>query len=131
MAIFVYLVILFLTFSVFRAKAVFNKESARTGQVPISVNYHFSRKCNKECLFCFHTATTSHMESIVNAKRVLLLLKQAGMKKMNFAGGEPFLYAKFLGTMIDYCKDVLHLESVSIVTNGSLVKESFPSKSWP
>ncbi|KAL7920400.1 hypothetical protein ACQKWADRAFT_322285 [Trichoderma austrokoningii] len=125
MAVFVYLGIIFLTLLVFKAKAVFNKANARTGQVPISVNYHFSRKCNKECIFCFHTATTSHIESVDNAKKGLLLLKQAGMMKMNFAGGEPFLYAKFLGTMIDYCKEVLHLESVSIVTNGSLVKESF------
>ncbi|KAH8128850.1 hypothetical protein ACSS6W_002249 [Trichoderma asperelloides] len=101
------------------------KGRVRTGQVPISVNYHFSRKCNKECLFCFHTATTSHIESTENAKKGLLLLKQAGMKKINFAGGEPFLYPKFLGTMIDFCKDALSLESVSIVTNGSLVRESF------
>ncbi|KAK3392296.1 hypothetical protein B0T20DRAFT_420702 [Sordaria brevicollis] len=50
------------------------------------------------------------------------------MKKLNFAGGEPFLYPKFLGEMIDFCKQDLHLESVSIVTNGSLVKESFLRK---
>jgi radical S-adenosyl methionine domain-containing protein 2 len=47
------------------------------------------------------------------------------MRKINFAGGEPFLYSKFLGEMIDFCKEDLCLESVSIVTNGSLVKESF------
>ncbi|UKZ76773.1 hypothetical protein TrVFT333_004483 [Trichoderma virens FT-333] len=104
------------------------KGRVRTGQVPVSVNYHFSRKCNKECLFCFHTATTSHVEKPENAKRGLTLLKQAGMKKINFAGGEPFLYPKFLGEMIDFCKETLQLESVSIVTNGSLVKEQFLQK---
>ncbi|PTB61997.1 radical SAM enzyme [Trichoderma citrinoviride] len=97
-------------------------------QKPVSVNYHFSRKCNKECLFCFHTATTSHIESQENAKRGLKLLKEAGMKKCNFAGGEPFLYPKFLGEMIDYCKVTLQLESVSIVSNGSLIKEQFLRK---
>ncbi|KAJ9654436.1 hypothetical protein H2198_006516 [Neophaeococcomyces mojaviensis] len=55
----------------------------------------------------------------------LRLLKQAGMRKLNFAGGEPFLHAKFLGTLVDYCKRDLSLESVSIVTNGSLVTERF------
>lgn len=119
MSVFTYLAIILLAF------LVFIKRRARTGQVPISVNYHFSRVCNKECLFCFHTATTSHVESIENAKRGLLLLKQAGMKKINFAGGEPFLYPKFLGAMLDFCKEDLRLESVSIVTNGSLVRESF------
>lgn len=47
------------------------------------------------------------------------------MRKVNFAGGEPFLYPRFLASMVVYCKDELHLESVSIVTNGSLVKEKF------
>ena len=95
---------------------------------PVSVNYHFTRRCNKTCGFCFHTATTSYMEQPDQAKRGLRLLKNAGMRKINFAGGEPFLYSKFLGEMIDFCKEDLRLESVSIVTNGSLVKESFVKK---
>jgi radical S-adenosyl methionine domain-containing protein 2 len=65
--------------------------------VPISVNYHFTRRCNKECGFCFHTAKTSHIATPEEAKRGLSLLKNAGMRKLNFAGGEPFLYPKYLG----------------------------------
>ncbi|KAM0515748.1 hypothetical protein ACHAPE_005827 [Trichoderma viride] len=65
------------------------------------------------------------MEDISRAKRGLQLLQQAGMKKINFAGGEPFLYPKFLGELVDYCKEDLHLESVSIITNGSLVREEW------
>lgn len=67
------------------------------GPVPISVNYHFTRKCNKECGFCFHTAKTSHVASSEEAKHGLSLLKKAGMRKLSFAGGEPFLYPKHLG----------------------------------
>lgn len=70
---------------------------ATRGPVPISVNYHFTRKCNKECGFCFHTAKTSHVATLDEAKRGLALLKAAGMRKLNFAGGEPFLYPKYLG----------------------------------
>lgn len=65
--------------------------------VPISVNYHFTRKCNKECGFCFHTAKSSYQAPLEDAKRALALLKLAGMRKLNFAGGEPFLDHKFLG----------------------------------
>lgn len=101
---------------------------AKRSKPPVSVNYHFTRQCNKSCGFCFHTATTSHKESLGKAMRGLKLLKQAGMKKLNFAGGEPFLHAKFLGGLIDYCKKDLKLESVSIVTNGSLVTERFLSE---
>jgi radical S-adenosyl methionine domain-containing protein 2 len=97
-------------------------------KVPLSVNYHFTRRCNKTCGFCFHTATTSHIEQPERAKEGLRRLKNAGMEKINFAGGEPFLYSKFLGEMIDFCKQDLRLESVSIVTNGSLVRENFIKK---
>ncbi|MCJ1399099.1 hypothetical protein MMC11_002301 [Xylographa trunciseda] len=95
---------------------------------PISVNYHFTRQCNKTCGFCFHTATTSYRMPEEEAQRGLALLAMAGMKKLNFAGGEPFLYREFLGRTIAYCKETLHLESISIVTNGSLVNESFLKK---
>jgi radical S-adenosyl methionine domain-containing protein 2 len=93
--------------------------------IPVSVNYFFSRKCNKECGFCFHTAKTSYVLSQEEAHRGLSLLRQAGMKKLNIAGGEPFLYPKFLGAMLRFCKETLRLESVSIVTNGSKVTERF------
>lgn len=93
--------------------------------IPVSVNYFFSRKCNKECGFCFHTAKTSYVLSEEEAHRGLYLLRTAGMKKLNIAGGEPFLYPRFLGSMVRFCKETLDLESVSIVTNGSRVTERF------
>ncbi|KAI9763322.1 MAG: hypothetical protein M1840_000587 [Geoglossum simile] len=95
--------------------------------VPVLVNYHFTRKCNYECDFCFHTAKTSHVESLDAAKKGLRLLKDAGMRKINFSGGEPLLYPKLLGQLVMFCKDELHVESVSIVTNGSRVMERFLS----
>ncbi|TEY35473.1 hypothetical protein BOTCAL_0590g00050 [Botryotinia calthae] len=93
--------------------------------VPISVNYHLTRKCNYECGFCFHTAKTSYILPLEDAKKGLSLLKHAGMKKLNFAGGEPMMYPKFVGELSRFCKTELGLESVSIVTNGSLVKPQF------
>ena len=71
--------------------------------VPISVNYHFTRKCNAACKFCFHTAKTSYGQPEERARQGLALLKRAGMCKVNFAGGEPFLYPKLLGSMLIYC----------------------------
>lgn len=51
------------------------KENVTT---PVSVNYHFTRKCNYKCGFCFHTAKTSFVLPIEEAKRGLQLLKEAG-----------------------------------------------------
>lgn len=104
---------------------IWKRHHITSASVPVSVNYHFTRRCNYECGFCFHTAKTSYILPLEDAKKGLLLLKQAGMRKLNFAGGEPFLYPKFIGELAKYCKDDLHIESVSIVTNGSLVKPNF------
>ena len=103
----------------------FKKQEKTPKHIPISVNYHFTRQCNYSCGFCFHTAKTSHVESLENAKKGMALLKEAGMKKINFAGGEPFMNPQFLGQLARYCKNTLRLESVSIVTNGSKVTSSW------
>lgn len=96
---------------------------------PISVNYHFTRKCNFECGFCFHTERDSHVEHFREMQRGLQMLKDAGMRKINFAGGEPLLYPKLLSLLVEFCKTTLQLESVSIVTNGSKLDERFLKRS--
>jgi radical S-adenosyl methionine domain-containing protein 2 len=92
--------------------------------VPISVNFHFLRRCNYSCGFCFHTAKTSHVLPIAEAKRGLSLLKAAGTRKINFAGGEPFLERAYLGELLQHSKQI-GMESVSIVSNGSRITRDF------
>lgn len=50
---------------------------------PTSVNYHFTRKCNYKCGFCFHTAKTSFVLPLEEALKGLKLLKEAG--KLDFS----------------------------------------------
>ncbi|XP_069584154.1 S-adenosylmethionine-dependent nucleotide dehydratase RSAD2 [Ranitomeya imitator] len=94
---------------------------------PVSVNYHFTRQCNYKCGFCFHTAKTSFVLPIEEAKKGLSMLKDAGMEKINFSGGEPFLQERgnFLGKLVEYCKKELQLPSVSVVSNGSQITEKW------
>ena len=94
----------------------------------LSVNYHFTRACNYNCGFCFHTQKTSYKLPIEEAFRGLQILKQYGVRKINFAGGEPFTDAKYLGELIKRCKEDLKIEKISIITNGSLVKRQFFEK---
>jgi radical S-adenosyl methionine domain-containing protein 2 len=54
------------------------------------------------------------------------LLREAGTKKINFAGGEPFLYHEDLGHMCKFSKELGM--AVSIVSNGSKIKESWFEK---
>lgn len=97
---------------------------------PTSVNFHFTRRCNYTCGFCFHTAKTSFVLPLEEQKRGLSELSKAGMKKVNFSGGEPFLEDKGerVGQLVRFCKETLMLESVTIVTNGSLVTEAWFAK---
>ena len=90
----------------------------------LSVNYHITRQCNYACGFCFHTAKTSDGLTEEQAQRGLRMLREKGMHKVNFAGGEPFLKKKFLGNMVTFCKEELGV-STSIITNGSLVTEKW------
>ncbi|XP_059263512.1 S-adenosylmethionine-dependent nucleotide dehydratase RSAD2 [Mustela nigripes] len=92
---------------------------------PTSVNYHFTRQCNYKCGFCFHTAKTSFVLPLAEAKRGLRMLQAAGMEKINFSGGEPFIHdrGEYLGKLVRFCKEELRLPSVSIVSNGSLIRE--------
>ena len=43
------------------------------------VNYHLTRQCNYQCGFCFHTAKTSYVLTIDEAKRGLQLLADYGL----------------------------------------------------
>ena len=61
-------------------------EHKNEAQIPLSVNYHFTRKCNYECKFCFHQAKTSYHLPIEEAKRGITMLVDSGMKKINFSG---------------------------------------------
>lgn len=98
--------------------------------LPLSVNYHFTRLCNYSCGFCFHTAKTSFMLDLEVAKIGLKLLKDAGMEKINFSGGEPFMPKRgyHLGEMVKFCKKDLNINSVTIVSNGSLITECWFKK---
>jgi len=53
-----------------------------------------------------------------------------GMVKVNFSGGEPFLAQKgnYVGELVKFCKQELKLPSVTIVSNGSLIKEAWFTK---
>ena len=54
------------------------QEDSHLPTIPTSVNYHFTRQCNYKCGFCFHTAKTSFVLPLEEAKRGLWLLKEAG-----------------------------------------------------
>lgn len=91
------------------------------------VNYHFHRLCNYACKFCFHTAKTPDIASLEDAQKAMRALKQCGMSRVNFSGGEPFLKPSWLGKMCRFCHETLKLQ-VSIVSNGSKIRKQWLDK---
>ena len=73
---------------------------------PVSANYFPSREFNYKCGFCFHTETSSYILTHDKARRGLKLLKEAGMRKLNIASGEPFLHPKFLSSRFATAKRI-------------------------
>lgn len=47
------------------------------------------------------------------------------MQKLNIAGGEPFLYPRLLTELLQFGKEELGLESISIVSNDSKITEKW------
>lgn len=95
-------------------------------QIIPSVNLHLTKLCNMRCKYCFagfNQTRQSHSHS--DSLKLLEELYKFGFDKINFVGGEPLL--------IHNITDLLAVSSgygfyTSIVTNGSLLTESFLSK---
>ncbi|CAF0897993.1 unnamed protein product [Adineta ricciae] len=104
-------------------------KSSSSQPVPLSVNYHLTRACNYRCKFCFHTSITNDRLPLEEAKRGLRLLQQAGTKKINFSGGEPFLIeqGRYVGELTRFAKEECQM-ATSIVSNGSLISEKWFEK---
>ena len=59
------------------------------------------------------------------AKEGLRLLSEAGTKKLNISGGEPFLQPDFIGEIFRFRKEELKFKSCSVVNNGPKVTEKW------
>ncbi|CAG8509874.1 1143_t:CDS:2 [Gigaspora margarita] len=60
-----------------------------------------------------NSQNSSDIPTIENSKRALRKLSESGMKKINFAGGEPFLYPKYLAELMDFWQHVKNLYEIA------------------
>ena len=100
----------------------FNNSNKENGKRIQSANIHVCGICNYKCEFCFDRCLSKqHMEP-EGWIPVLEYLKKIGVSKINIAGGEPVLYP-YLDELVDIITSYGFI--VSIVSNGSLIDESF------
>lgn len=95
-----------------------------------AVNYHIWRTCNMKCKFCFATYDSvlpGHVMRgipVLEARRLIEALRDAGFKKITFAGGEPTL-CPWLAGSVAYAKEVGF--KTGIVSNGSRLNDDLIS----
>lgn len=83
----------------------------------LAVNFHLTRACDLACEFCFaHFRSVRGQLLLDDAKRLITMLRDAGVQKINFAGGEPTLHPQ-LAELICFAKSLGM--TTSIVTNGA------------
>lgn len=88
-----------------------------------TASFHIVKPCNMKCKFCYATFNDQKVLKQLPIEEVFIILqklKDAGLEKITFAGGEPMLY-KNLYEAILFAKQIGL--TTSIITNGSLLTE--------
>ena len=101
---------------------------ARSREFPETINIHLTRACNFGCRFCYaefaECGSTrilpDQLRQIIEAIACAGPLSNGRGRKVNFAGGEPLLYAE-LPEIITFSKQLGLV--TSLVSNGSLLDE--------
>ena len=60
-----------------------------------SVNFHITSKCNYHCRFCYTKHLNPDVISFDNAVSIMESLREFGIDKLNFVGGEPLMHPHF------------------------------------
>lgn len=103
------------------------------------INWHITEACNYACRFCFaHWENRNRIDLIKSQPEAIELIKQIKQAfdqyispkwgfdalRINFAGGEPLLYAEQLSAIAHYCRELGI--NTSLITNGAyLLEKSF------
>ena len=86
-----------------------------------------SRKCNRNCFFCFAGEKPAKIREKVNIKEIKAKVKKR-MKEVNFksfaiSGGEPLLYLEEMFEILSEIKKSKRKMHIRIYTNGDLMTE--------
>lgn len=85
--------------------------------IPVAVNFHLYKPCNYRCRFCFATYRDIHGHlPLAEATALLRALREAGVDKLNFAGGEPTLHPH-IGELVAEARRLGFV--VTLITNGA------------
>ncbi|KAJ3440394.1 radical s-adenosyl methionine domain-containing protein [Anaeramoeba flamelloides] len=100
--------------------------TAKQGLIAESINCHLTNLCNYQCKFCFgRYEKMSNVLTKEGWKKIIDELSECGVKKINFAGGEPTLL-QYLPELITYSREQGFY--VSLISNGTGINKQFLDK---
>lgn len=87
-------------------------------------------RCNLRCLYCMPAAGLNWLPrkdilSFEEIERLLFILSNAGINKLRFTGGEPFMRKDFMHLLESVSKKKW-FDTISITTNGTLLLPHIP-----
>lgn len=93
-----------------------------------TASFHVVKPCNMKCKFCYATFEDMHIINQLSPYEcydILDKLKDNGLQKVTFAGGEPLLY-KWIHEIVYYAKKIGL--TTKIITNGSFLSDNLIEK---
>lgn len=87
-----------------------------------SAYLHVTHSCNLDCTGCYSRRSGEHGPDLTLEKLELAVKKLAdrGVRRLIISGGEPFL-RKDLAKLVKFAKNEASMESVDILSNGTLI----------
>ena len=103
-------------------KSVFSQQEllCLAWQKPVMTQLEVTANCNQRCCFCFNGCgpSCSHQDLPIEVwKKIIGKLKNLGVTRLDFTGGEPLLYQP-LATLIDWAN--AEGFETSLNTNGTI-----------
>ena len=99
--------------------------------IPNSVCWNITNRCNDNCLFCYRDINTKEI-SFEKQKKIIDAISSTGIYKLTFVGGEPLL-VKNIQQLILYAKDKglnVSLTTNGIILNGELLEFCLKELDW-
>lgn len=89
-------------------------------RIPLAASWRITRRCNYRCRYCGYGNSDADAAELTTEQvfGVIDQLSLAGIRRIGFTGGEPFIRDDF-GDILDYCSRQKMF--ISVNTNGSCI----------
>lgn len=98
---------------------------------PEAMHIELTSICNLNCFYCYRDAGSNVIENRLSTEKLLQIIDELiyrGLTLVELTGGEPMAHPDFL-KIFEFCAE--RLELVTIITNGTLLKEKHIKRFLP